>query len=249
MIKHLIYSRLICIVFSIIFIQGIFGQRTVSFSTNDGVEITADVYFQNIRYPFIILCHGLESSRGEYQFIANKLTNLKYNCMAVDLRVGGESNFVHNETVRNLGDECHTYSNSLKDIDAAIDYAYYKTKLPVILLGNNFSASLCFISAKNNKKVRAVMGFSPGEYFKDINVSNSLKAFDKQLFICSNKSEKPYMDSLIRHVPKSLVFRCYHEAPRANKGIDLLSDKSPNHDLFWLDLLFYFNKLSHTEFY
>jgi len=244
MIKRCIYSWHICFILLVLFIQGIFGQRTVTFPADDGVEITADVYFQNIRYPFIILCHGLESSRGEYQLIAKKLTNLKYNCMAVDLRVGDESNFVHNETVRNLGYECNAYSASLQDIDAAIDYAYDKTKLPVILLGNNFSASLCLISAKSNKKVHAVMGFSPGEYFKDIHVAGSLTAFDKQLFLCCNKTEKPYMDSLIRHVPKSLVFRCCHEAPKANKGIELLSEKNPNHDLFWLDLLFYFNKLS-----
>ena len=244
MIKYCICTWHICFIFLVLFIPGTFGQRTVTILADDSVEVTADVYFQSIRYPFIVLCHGLGSSRGEYQFIANKLTNLKYNCLAVDLRVGDESNFVHNETVRNLGYKCNTYSTSLKDIEAAINYAHDKTKLPVILLGNNFSASLCLISAKNNKKVHAVLGFSPGEYFNDISVSGSLEAFDKELFICCNKTEQPYTDSLIRYVPESLLFRCCHEAPKANKGIELLSEKNPNHHLFWLDLLFYFNKLS-----
>jgi pimeloyl-ACP methyl ester carboxylesterase len=239
-----IQKNFFCIVVLILLCPVLVGQRTVQFYSEDSVEITASLYFKNIDYPFIVLTHGLSSSRGEFNFIATKLTNLDYNCIAVDLRVGDESNYVHNETVKNLGHACKQNIDALKDVRAAIDYAYSKNNKAVILFGNTLSASLCLLAAKQNKKVKAVIGFTPGEYFKGRKVRHSLVAFDKQVFIGCSLHEKPYVDDLTSSIPESLVFKSCHPAPLGVTGIDLLTEKNPDDGPFWLDLLFYFNRLS-----
>jgi hypothetical protein len=87
-----------CIFFYFLFILNICGfcQHKVTFSASDSLRITADLYFNNYNYPFILLFHQNGYSRGEYAGIAEKLMNLDYNCLAVDLRSGGKVNYVKN---------------------------------------------------------------------------------------------------------------------------------------------------------
>ena len=81
---------------SLLLIQG--HKEKVTFESEDGVLITADHYLINQEYPYIVLFHQAGSSRGEFNEIAEKLMMLRYNCLAVDLRSGDNSNFVKNET-------------------------------------------------------------------------------------------------------------------------------------------------------
>ena len=74
------------------------AQQMVTFFSSDGLTVTADLYLKDKSYPFIILFHQANFSRGEYQETAPKLMKLGYNCLAVDLRSGKEVNFIKNET-------------------------------------------------------------------------------------------------------------------------------------------------------
>ena len=68
-------------------------KKKVTFTAEDGLEITADLYVEKEEYPYILLFHQAESSRGEYNETAIKLAKLRYNCLAVDLRSGNNSNY------------------------------------------------------------------------------------------------------------------------------------------------------------
>lgn len=71
--------------------------QTVTFETEDGLVVTADVYVsQPESAPFILLFHQAGFSRGEYRPIAPKLNELGFNCMAVDQRSGNMANGVVN---------------------------------------------------------------------------------------------------------------------------------------------------------
>jgi len=87
-----------CILFLLVLNLPTEGQKKVTFSTSDGLTITADLYLKDKDLPFILLFHQGNYSRGEYKEIAPKLLNLNYNCLSVDLRSGGKVNFVENET-------------------------------------------------------------------------------------------------------------------------------------------------------
>ncbi|HID38382.1 MAG TPA: hypothetical protein EYP36_02570, partial [Calditrichaeota bacterium] len=109
-----------------IFISSIWATdfKTITFPSLDSLEITADLYLPHGKTaPFIILYHRAHWSRGEYREIAPKLTEMGFNCLAVDQRSGSEVNGVKNETAARavkLGKPT-TYVDALQDMQAALD--------------------------------------------------------------------------------------------------------------------------------
>ena len=147
------------------------GNKTISFKSDDGVVITADLYMMHDKTkPFIVLFHQANWSRGEYLEIAPELNQLGYNCMAVDLRSGGSVNNVNNQTMQSAMSAMKEtkYVNSIPDIAAAIQYAdEYYAEGKLIIWGSSYSSSLVLHYAGSNPgNVDAVLSFSPGEYFR-----------------------------------------------------------------------------------
>ena len=151
----------------------------VTFPSRDQLTVTADLYMVHPRTaPMILLFHRAGWSRGEYRPIAPKLNRLGFNCLAVDLRSGGEGLGVINETARlakSLG-RATTYLDAYQDMEAALERALGKwSKGPVVLWGSSYSASLALIlGAHHQKELKAVLAFSPGEYFTKLGKSPTL---------------------------------------------------------------------------
>jgi dienelactone hydrolase len=173
--------------------------RRVKFPSKDGVTITADMYETNPDYPWIVLFHMAQSSRGEFQKIAVKLNKLELNCMAVDLRSGKEANFIVNETYvlaknTGLGTE---YLDAEIDMKAAIQKAYIIAGKPVIIFGSSYSGSLAIKLGSEMSQVKAVVAFSPGEYFgKKLDVVKTAAGLTKPTFIACGSDEKKYTDPI-----------------------------------------------------
>ena len=141
--------------------------QTINFLSKDGLELTADLYIPYTNSaPLIVLFHQARWSRGEYQEIAPKLNVLGFNCMAVDLRSGGEVNGVQNASFIKAQQEMKPtrYVDAYQDIEAAVSYAkeYYATG-KVIVWGSSYSSALVLKYAGDHlDKVDAVLSFSPG---------------------------------------------------------------------------------------
>ena len=164
----------------------------VTFNSEDGLVITADSYFQSDSLPWILLCHQAGYSRGEYRETAPKFKKLGYNCLAIDQRAGNEVNAVKNETAARAKQQGKPtgYLDAGQDIVAAVDYLYENSKKPVILVGSSYSAGLALKIAVGNPKVKAVLAFSPGEYYGDkLHLAESIKTLDKPVFITSARQE------------------------------------------------------------
>ncbi len=222
------------------------AQQTVTFTATDGVKVTADLYVSSTKKPYIILLHQAGYSRGEYREIAPRLVNLGYNCLAVDLRSGNEVNFVKNQTAieaknRNLPTE---YINSQPDIKAAIDYVASKSTKPIILLGSSYSASLALIEATDNFKVKAVVVFSPGEYFDDTEFvkKSTQKLFVPTLALCS-KAEFTDMEKLLSHVPKRHLNLFRPSSGQGVHGAKALWDSNSSSSEYWMALSQFFGTL------
>ena len=169
-------------IFSFLFLE---AQEKVTFSAEDGLKITADLYETNPANPYILLFHQAGYSRGEYRQIANKILKFGYNCLAVDLRAGGEVNYIQNHTALLAVQQGYSvdYLSSKKDIEAAIKWVKERSKEPVVLFGSSFSASLSLLVAKNNPDVNAVIAFSPGEFFApELTIRSEIKNFEKPVF-------------------------------------------------------------------
>jgi dienelactone hydrolase len=182
--------------------------QKITFPSKDGLPITADFYSVNSSKPMILLCHQAGFSRGEYRDTAIKLNKLGYTCLAIDQRSGNKANGVINETVlaankRNLPTN---YLDAKQDIEAAIDFLYHKNNnKPIILLGSSYSATLVLLIGDNSDKVKAIVAFSPGEYYKTIDVKNSIKDIEKPVFVTSSKKESVALTELISEINPKYV--------------------------------------------
>ncbi len=187
------------------------AQKTIQFMAPDKVPITADLYVSNpVNAPFIILFHQAKYSRGEFIDIAPKLNASGFNCMAVDLRSGGEINNVRNETFA-YADSIHLktrYTDTYNDMRRAVSFV--RSKFPqakIILLGSSYSASLSLKMAGDFPKgISGVAAFSPGEYFsvygwsRDI-IKVSSSRIQCPVFITSSNAETDDWKAIYEAIP------------------------------------------------
>lgn len=221
------------------------AQEKVHFFADDGLKITADLYQVDKERPYVLLFHQAGYSRGEYREITNKIIKFGYNCLAVDLRSGGEVNYIQNHTALVAVQQGFStdYLSSQKDIEAAIKWAKQQNGKPVVLLGSSFSASLCLLTAKTNDNVKAVIAFSPGEFFgEEKNVRNEIRNLNIPVFASSSSREIQYVDTLLSFVPSTnkTIF-----APKTGgeHGSKSLWKKNPNSQEYWLALTMFFSKI------
>lgn len=173
--------------------------ETVSFEAKDKLLVTADVYMAHSKEaPFIILFHQAEFSRGEYRPIAPTLTDMGFNCMAVDQRSGSAVNRVDNLTASRARKQKRpsTYLDTLPDLEAAVAFARKNyIEGPLILWGSSYSAALVLKLAGDMREgVDGVLAFSPGEYFRRRKggtfITDSARHISAPVFITSARDEK-----------------------------------------------------------
>lgn len=237
--------NLLIIVFLFFFGFRVLAQEKVILFAGDSLKITADLYIKNYQDPFIILFHQAESSRGEYIEIAPRLMKLGYNCLAVDLRSGGKSNYISNETAaraRELSRPAH-FIDARQDMLAAIDYVCRYNKKPVILFGSSYSASLALLLASELPNIKAVIAFSPGEYFRPaVEVRDKLGGIKAPVFIAVTEIENSYISEFSSNISShKTVFK--PSEGRGVHGAKALWDDSPGSKECWFNLTFFFSKL------
>ena len=141
------------------------SAEPVTLTTSDRVQV--DGVYTQAEHPhaLILLFHQDDSGRDEYALIAPRLAQAGYSSLRIDQRRGGAL-FGGNETAQRLGRRVG-YIDAMPDLVAALDWAKQK-KLPVILWGSSYSASLAvMLASQRANDVAGVLAFSPGEYFDD----------------------------------------------------------------------------------
>ena len=220
--------------------------RTVKFSSADGLVITADEYIIDPAKPYILLFHEQGSSRGEFSTIAPRLCKMDYNCLAVDLRNGGNYNYVSNETVKQLR-ESHLeadFNTVEEDVLAAIQYASQKSGLPVVLFGSGANGSLSLKVALHNDDVRAVVAVSPGEYFlPEISIKDTISNLKKPVFITSSITEFPYVSELASGMEKDSVTLFEPTLGEGLRGTGSFSADYEQNAEYWFALMLFFKDL------
>jgi len=186
-------------------------EKTITYKSQDGLLITANLYLTHkANAPFIILFHQAGWSRGEYLETAPRLNKLGYNCLAVDLRSGGEVNGVVNQTHKHAVEQKKgtNYTDAIQDIEASIKYVkknYAKGKL--IIWGSSYSSALVLVvGSRHLKDVDGILSFSPGEYFEKSGKSktyiiDNAKNITQPVFITSAKREYKYWKNIFDAIP------------------------------------------------
>ena len=141
------------------------AARTVTLRARDGVTVFGDYYAAPKPRALIVLFHQAGSSAGEYRTIAPRLVAARDSALAIDQRTGGGM-YGPNRTAAKLGKSAD-YLDARPDMQAALDWAAAQG-VSVAIWGSSYSAALVFpLAAANSGKVKAVLAFSPGEYFDD----------------------------------------------------------------------------------
>ena len=151
-------------------------KLTLTFDTKDGITVTADLYRIHNEAPCVIMFHKDDSSRGEYHRIAPLLNDIGFNCLAVDLRLGWESNGVLNSTYAGAIAQWRyvdvftsedSFINALPDvmIDMMTAVLYARNELKaekIIIMGSGYSATLALAIASEFPEIMdGVMSLSP----------------------------------------------------------------------------------------
>ena len=218
------------------------GSETVTFNSEDGLLMTADVYapYKNGAAPVIVLFHQAGWSRGEYGEIAPWLNTLGYNCMAVDQRAGEAVMGVENETALRAKkqDRPTGYISALPDIKAALAWARrHYGKDGVIAWGSSYSAALVLqVAGDSPGLVDGVLAFSPGEYFKragksDSWIQTSAQHIKVPVFITSSRNEAGAWAAIFEAV-KSDKKVAFIPATDGRHGSRALWKKFPDSDAY-----------------
>ena len=218
-------------------------SNTVTFSSADDVLITADTYIAHTseKTPLIVLFHQAGSSRGEYNEIAPRLSQLGFNCIAVDLRSGEYSRGKDNETAiraSNAGLSTN-YADALPDLIAALQYTRKKYKHnKVIAWGSSYSASLVLkVAGDYPQLIDGVLAFSPGEYFSHLGKSktwirDSAKNIKAPTFITSSKDEADSWNVIYEAIP-SKTKTSFIPATAGRHGSRALWNKYDDSEDYW----------------
>ncbi len=224
-----------------------FAQDRVVFKAEDGLDVVAYLYEINEDYPYILLFHQRGYSKGEFKDIAISLLNLKYNCLAVDLRFGGGMvNSIPNETAINAQNMSVLTSlyDAGKDVEAAVDYAFEKSNKKVLLLGSSCSGTLAIKTAKNHPKVKGVIAYSPGEFFKNqFSLYDEMQDYDKPIYVAGSQTEYPHLLDLMEKAPQENITIFQPQNAVGKHGAKALWKNDEVYKEYWLSLLTYINKL------
>lgn len=182
-----------------------YTPKLVKFESGDGLIVSGNLYEIGTDKPIILLAHQAGYNRKEYLDIAPKLNELGFNCLAVDLRSGGDFAEKKNETAQRATEKGLKPSmlDAQQDIEAAIEFLYDQYGTKVILWGSSYSASLSLLEGAKNRKVAAIISFSPGDYFggEAPSLSIDFKNTKKPFFVTSSKEEAPALTTLIGNIP------------------------------------------------
>lgn len=221
------------------------AQEKVTFFAEDGLKVTADLYQVDLEKPYVLLFHQAGYSRGEYREITNKIVKFGFNCLAVDLRSGGEVNYIQNHTALLAVQQGFStdYMSSKKDIEAAIKWVKERSDKSIVLFGSSFSASLCLITAKERDDIKAVIAFSPGEFFgEEKSIRNEIENLEIPVFAASSSREYQYLGKLLDLVP-SVNKTIFAPKTGGEHGSKSLWRKNPNSQEYWLALTMFFSKI------
>ena len=155
--------------------------------------------------------------------------------MAIDQRSGKEANGVVNETALRAKDKNlpTAYLNAQQDIEAAIDYLYsINGQQPILLVGSSYSATLALLIGGSSTKVKAIAAFSPGEYFKGMDIKEAIKNTTKPIFVTSSKKETPALEILVSLIKGSNLTH-YKPTIEGIHGSKALWDSTEGNDLYW----------------
>lgn len=219
----------------------------IQFPSQDSLLITANLYHVSDSAPTIVLCHQARYNKFEYTGIAMTLHGMGYNCLAIDQRSGGGLVEEFNETMLEAKrkNKPVEFLDAEQDIIAAVNFAAAKYKQKVILWGSSYSSTLSLYIAVANPNVKAVICFSPGDYFQDEkgSLQSLLHGFAKPMFVTSSREEAAEITVLLSQVKMTAEQTQFIPDSTGFHGSRALWRTSENNEEYWTAVTDFLKKL------
>jgi dienelactone hydrolase len=219
----------------------------IQFPSQDSLLITANLYHFSDSAPTIVLCHQARYNKFEYTGIARTLHEIGYNCLAIDQRSGGGLVEEFNETMLEAKrkNKPVEFLDAEQDITAAVNFAAVKYNQKVILWGSSYSSTLALYIAISNPNVKAVISFSPGDYFQDEkgSLQTLLMGFTKPMFVTSSREEAGETTVLLSQMKLSPDQTQFIPDSSGFHGSRALWRTSENNEEYWAAITAFLKKL------
>jgi len=221
--------------------------RPVWLQASDKLNVKGVYYQADHPKAIIVLFHQAGSSKGEYATIAPLLVEAGYSALAIDQRAGGGM-YGTNETVEQMPkDWKHSMEDAQADMEGAVQWAGRFGK-PIILWGSSYSASLVIpLAHVYRDQVKAVLSFSPGEYFPDKQrIGRAAADLQVPIFITSaaDPDEDAKAKAIAARVPDHLA-TLYAPKAGIHGSSTLIAAKDPDGaDANWAAVTAFLDKLS-----
>ncbi len=209
----------------------------ISFPSGDGLPITANLYHKDDKAPVIVLCHQARFNKFEYTGIAKSLWEKGFNCLAIDQRSGGgiveEFNETNLEALKQK--KPVDFLDAEQDVIAAVNFASKKYGKKIILWGSSYSSVLALYTAIANDSVKAVISFSPGDYFvkEKGSLAALLQNFTKPMFVTSSKEEAKELTQMLSKMKMNEKQTQFIPDSAGFHGSRALWKTSENNEEYW----------------
>jgi dienelactone hydrolase len=185
-----------------------YSKKEVEFPSKDGLIVSADLYEIGPDKPVMLLAHQGGYNKYEYADIAPRLNEMGFNALAIDQRSGGSFAEKQNETYNNAvknGIENIQFADAAQDMESAIDYLADKYQQKIIVWGSSYSSSLALHIAEKNTNVKAVISFSPGDYFGESfpSLKTVLPKIKQPFLVTSSREEADQLKGLLSDADQS----------------------------------------------
>jgi hypothetical protein len=102
-------------------------------------------------------------------------------------------------------------------------------------------------TANRNRRVAAVIAYSPGEYFSPVSVKDWLKDFDRLIYVSSSKREQPFVTELVKDIPAQFL-TIYQPPGDGVRGAPALWNSHPQASECWMSLMMFINKVKEEKY-
>jgi dienelactone hydrolase len=162
--------------------------QTVTFTTRDGVQITASLFLSDRRpAPAVVLLHMMGRSRQDWYGTAQKLTDAGIAALSIDFRRAGQPQVDAN------GDDDLT--DLVLDAEAARAYLAARPEIApgrIGFAGASVGANVAAIAAGFDEVVRSLALLSPSMEYRNLRVEPALRKFGSRPALLIASSEDPY---------------------------------------------------------
>ena len=214
-------AMLLCGVFAAV-VDG--RAQRVSFRTDDGVTIAATWYEPSTRPAgAVILVHGLNRSRRDWDVFASRLAGSGIGALAIDLRGHGDSQHPRPETTE------AGYPAMVRDLVGARRFLAGRGDVVpsrIGLVGASLGANLAALAAADGAFTTLAL-LSPSLDYRGLRIEGAIKKYGKRPLLLVASDDDPYARRSALELQKALATAELITLNAAGHGIRMF-DRAPD---------------------